>query len=95
LIDMNEPLSVRTWLDQLRAQLGTDGLALSPAEQRALLDLTRVAAHRSERIAAPLSAFLAGVAFGDLPGPERAAAIERVTAALEAPTPDTEPPPAG
>jgi hypothetical protein len=92
---MNEPLSVRTWLDQLRAQLDTDGLALSAPEQRALLDLTRVAAHRSERIAAPLSAFLAGVAFGRLAGSERAAAIERVTAALEAPTPDTELPPTG
>jgi hypothetical protein len=92
---MNDQLSVRAWLEALRVELDTPGLALSGAEQRALLDLARVAAHRSERIAAPLSTFLAGMALADMEPGERAEEIQRITAALEAPTPDRERPPAG
>jgi hypothetical protein len=91
---MTDQLTVRQWLDALRDELGTD-LELSTDEQRALLDMTRVAAHRSERIAAPLSAFLAGLALAGSEPPERAAAINRVTAALEEPTPGTGSRPAG
>ncbi len=86
---MTEQLTVRQWLDALRAELGTDGLDLSRAEQRALLDLARVAAHASERVAAPLSTFLAGIAFAGLGSDERARAIEAVTKRLEATRPDT------
>jgi hypothetical protein len=85
---MSDRMTVRQWLDALRDELGTD-LDLSTDEQRALLDMTRVAAHRSERIAAPLSAFLAGLALADSEPTQRAAAINRVTAALEEPTTDT------
>lgn len=91
---MNDQLTVRQWLDALRDELDTD-LDLSTDEQRALLDLTRVAAHRSERIAAPLSAFLAGMAMADLDPAQRATEMRRITAALEEPTPDTGSPPAG
>ena len=90
---MTSELTVREWLDRLRAELGAENLDLSPPEQRALLDLARVAAHASERVAAPLSTFLAGVAFGRLDAAARAAAIARVTASLAATTSDTESPP--
>lgn len=79
---MSDHLTVRQWLDALRDQLDTD-LDLSTDEQRALLDMTRVAAHRSERIAAPLSAFLAGLALAERQPDERAAAIKGITAALD------------
>lgn len=52
------------WLDRLRTELGDDPrLALSTDEERLLLDLARIAAHASERTAAPLATFLAGMAF--------------------------------
>lgn len=76
--------SLSAWLDALRAALNDDVLRLTADEQTALLDLARVAAHTSQRIAAPLSTFLAGVAFHDLPpGSERARRIRDLTATLE------------
>jgi hypothetical protein len=65
-------MTMAEWLERLRSELG-DGerLALSATEERLLLDLARVAAHSSERIAAPLTTYLAGVALGDLPPGER------------------------
>ena len=47
---MDDYNNLDAWLEAVRRQLGTD-LALSTDDQRALLDLTRVAAHRSQRIA--------------------------------------------
>ena len=74
--DAGRTVSLDAWLERLRGQL-PDGatLAISPREVTALLDLAREAAHTSERIAAPLSTFLVGVAFGGLPGDVRAARI--------------------
>lgn len=79
-------MTLAEWLERLRAELGDgDSLALTPEEERALLDLARVAAHGSERIAAPLTTFLAGVALADLPpGPERAARLRAVVDAMRA-----------
>lgn len=67
-------MTLAEWMERLRAELGDDpALTLTAGEERALLDLARVAAHSSERIAAPLTTFLAGVALADLPpGVERA-----------------------
>lgn len=91
-------IGLADWLDRLRAHLvpldrrpphdgGTAGVAnldLTPGEQAALLDLTRVAAHRSERIAAPLSAFVVGAAFAHLPSDERERRVRELTARFEA-----------
>lgn len=79
---MDEPLTLDQWLAAVRAALETD-FDLSRDEQRALLNLTRVAAHRSERIAAPLTAFLAGMALAPHDPARRATEIDRLTAALE------------
>ncbi len=71
------------WLDRLRTEFGDDPrLALSAEEERLLLDLARIAAHSSERVAAPLGTFLAGVALGELPQPEREERLRALTEAL-------------
>ena len=71
------------WLARLRILLpDARDLSLTDAEQRDLLDLARIAAHRSERIAAPLSAFLAGVALADLPPDERAERVAELKSQL-------------
>jgi hypothetical protein len=75
-------MTLAEWLDRLRTELGDDPrLALSAEEERLLLDLARVAAHSSERIAAPLTTFLAGVSLADGPSPDRE---ERLRALVDA-----------
>ena len=78
-----EGMPLADWLARLRSLLpdGRD-LSLTDAEQRDLLDLARIAAHRSERIAAPLSAFLAGVALADLPSDQRAQRVAELKSHL-------------
>jgi hypothetical protein len=83
--DERVPVPLADWLDRLRDELaGTDDprLALTPAEEKALLDLARVAAHTSERISAPLTTFLAGVAWGSLPPVERAERLRTLVSHL-------------
>jgi hypothetical protein len=58
-------------------------LALTDDERDGLLDLARVAAHTAERWTAPVSTFLAGVAYASVPATDRAAAIRAVVDALE------------
>jgi Domain of unknown function (DUF6457) len=53
-----------SWLAEAAAELGRPELALTDAQQNALLDLARVAAHSIARPAAPLTTFLAGYALG-------------------------------
>ena len=73
-----------SWLRSVHALLGTSaGAALTPGEQAALLDLARIAAHRSERIAAPLTTFLAGVAYGSLGPDDRVRALRALADRLE------------
>lgn len=70
-------------LARLRATMPGGQLAPTDAEREALLDLARVAAHASERWAAPLATFLAGCAYAELPAPERARALQALVADLE------------
>ncbi len=73
-----------TWLATVHEILGEAGGAeLSADERAALLDIARIAAHTSERITAPLTTFLAGVAYGTLPAGERLPAIKGLAARLE------------
>jgi hypothetical protein len=79
-----ESVSLAAWLDDLHEVIGpASGAAITADEQAALLDIARIAAHGSERIAAPLSTFLAGVAYGALPTGERAVALRRLAERLE------------
>jgi len=73
------------WMRTVHEAIGpASGASLAPDEQAALLDLARVAAHRSERLTAPLTTFLAGVAYGSLPANERAKALRSLLSTLEA-----------
>jgi hypothetical protein len=53
-----------SWLSEAAAELGRPELALTADQQRAVLELARVAAHSVARPAAPLTTFLAGYALG-------------------------------
>ncbi len=84
LNDDGAPMTVDDWLSGVAEALPElPSRVLSDRERAALLDLARVAAHASHRTAAPLSAFLAGAAFGGLDGEARAAAIEALVARLD------------
>ncbi len=77
-------VSLKDWLERLAALLPGDPPSVAtPPEQAAILDLARVAAHTSERIAAPISAFLVGVAYASVPANERAEQIREIVRALD------------
>jgi type VI protein secretion system component VasK len=83
MTDAPAPNDLEAWLDRLAAHLPPDIVAEAGTEERtALLDLARIAAHGSERIAAPITTYLAGVAFAGLPRPERLARLQALVAAL-------------
>jgi len=56
--------TLEEWTAAVRDGLGLDPGPLSAAETRAVLDLARDAAHAVDRVAAPLTAYLLGVAVG-------------------------------
>ncbi len=60
--------SLDKWIDAACAELGIDQAVV---DQRAVLDLAREVAHRVDRPAAPVTAFLLGIAVGggQPPGP--------------------------
>jgi hypothetical protein len=80
----DDDLAVAAWLDRLGALLPAGTLdEVGPAERAALLDLARIAAHQSHRRAAPISTYLAGLAFASLPRAERLERITELAAQLE------------
>lgn len=80
----SEAIPLAVWLENLGGILGPPGgPGLSEEEQAALLDIARIAAHASERIAAPLSTFIAGIACAELPPAQRGAALRSLVQQLE------------
>ena len=75
------------WFELLRAHLPATVPSPSEDEIDALLDLARVAAHTSERWAAPVSTFVVGVALAADDPADRAGRIRELTARLEAADP--------
>jgi hypothetical protein len=71
--------TLQSWTEAACAELGLDPAAV---DERLILDLTRVVAHRVDRPAAPLTAFLAGLAAGR--GEPLAAAVASLTALARA-----------
>lgn len=57
-------MDLTTWLAAVAEELGLADQELDEESVRILLDLARDAAHEVERVAAPLTTFLAGVAVG-------------------------------
>lgn len=85
MTESTPPLGLEAWLAHLAELLPIDvAEGVGPAERTVLLDLARVAAHRSERIAAPITTYLAGVAFAGLAPAERLARLRALVAVLEA-----------
>lgn len=79
-----DQVEVEVWLGELAALLPAGVLEEArPDERVALLDLARFAAHRSQRWAAPISAYLVGLAFGSLPRAERLEQIHALVAQLD------------
>lgn len=82
---MNEPsdaMSVDAWLALFSAEL-QPGTPLTADDRAALLDIARVAAHRSERIAAPLTTFLLGIAMSGTPAGDWAGRIRDLVERLD------------
>jgi hypothetical protein len=80
----SESIPLAVWLEKLGGILGPPGgPGLSDDEQTALLDIARIADHTSERIAAPLSTFMAGLACAELPPWERATTLRSLAEQLE------------
>lgn len=81
----DDQMEVEMWLERLGALLPPGTLdEVGTAERAALLDLARIAAHRSQRRAAPISTYLVGLAFASLPRAERLARIADLAARLDA-----------
>lgn len=78
-------MNAREWIDRFAAELGTD--PPTAEEWSALLDLAGVAAHASERVAAPVSCWVAGRA-GATPESALAAARRLEAADLSAVRPE-------
>jgi hypothetical protein len=75
---------LEAWLDRLDSELASPGSASLGAEERALLlDLARVAAHRGVRVGAPITTYLAGLAFSTLEPTERVARLRDLLEALD------------
>ena len=64
-------MDIEAWLERLCAELGVADIRLDDNDLRTLLDLARDAAHQVERLAAPLTTFLVGVAVGRGQDPRR------------------------
>ena len=77
--------TAREWVAGFAPRLpgGADSVPTAE-EQRLILELSRIAAHASERIAAPIVSYMVGVAVATLDPPARAAEIARLLAEMEA-----------
>ena len=78
-------MDLQQWLSALAAELGVGDIDLDEAAVTTLLDLARDAAHEVERVSAPLSTFLLGVAVGR--GADLGPAAQTATALLDRPSP--------
>jgi hypothetical protein len=80
--DIDEPLALSAWLDRLVRLLPASAPSVTTAEEAAILDLARLAAHQSVRIAAPISTYRVGLAYASLEPAERARVLRGVVARL-------------
>ena len=71
-------MELKQWLTTLSAELNVSDIIMDEDVVHTLLDLARDSAHEVERVAAPLTTFLIGVAVGRgaTLGPTAAAATE-------------------
>lgn len=81
------------WLAAVAAEIGTDDFAFDNEAIHTLLDLARDSAHEIERVAAPLTTFLVGIAVGRGQPLGVVAAQATALALQQAPTTEPERPP--
>jgi hypothetical protein len=71
------------YIEQVRSHLGPNPPAIAAGEVEAVLELARVAAHASERRAAPVTAYLAGMAVAGAAPEAREAFLDDLVVKLE------------
>jgi uncharacterized membrane protein YoaK (UPF0700 family) len=57
-------MELKQWLTTLSAELATSDVTMDDNAVRTVLELARDSAHEVERVAAPLTTFLVGIAVG-------------------------------
>jgi len=81
---MDQSNELGQFLERVRSLLGPNPPAVSPGELEAILELARVAAHSSERRAAPVTTYLAGLVLGGAAPEAREAFLDDLVVKLEA-----------
>jgi hypothetical protein len=71
------------FIERVRSLLGPNPPSLGPGEVEAVLELARVAAHTAERRAAPVTAYLAGMAVAGAAPEAREAFLDDLVVKLE------------
>jgi len=70
-------------IERVRSLLGPNPPSVGPGEVEAVLELARVAAHSAERRAAPVTAYLAGMAVAGAAPEAREAFLDDLVVKLE------------
>ena len=81
---MDQPNELEEFLERVRSLLGPNPPAVGAGEVEAILELARVAAHSSERRAAPVTTYLVGLVLGGAAPAAREAFIDDLVVKLEA-----------
>jgi Domain of unknown function (DUF6457) len=76
------------FIERVRSLLGPNPPSVGPGEVEAVLELARVAAHTAERRAAPVTAYLAGMAVAGAAPEAREAFLDDLVVKLEVQRPD-------
>jgi molybdenum cofactor guanylyltransferase len=80
---MDQADELEAFLERVRSLLGPNPPAVGPGEVEAILELARVAAHTSERRAAPVTTYLAGLVLGGAAPEAREAFLDELVVKLE------------
>ena len=80
---MDQSNELEEFLERVRSLLGPNPPAVAAGEVEAILELARVAAHTSERRAAPVTAYLTGLVLGGAAPEARQAFIDDLVVKLE------------
>jgi uncharacterized protein DUF6457 len=81
---MDQAGELEQFLERVRSLLGPNPPAIAAGEVEAILELARVAAHSSERRAAPVTTYLAGLVLGGAAPEAREAFLDDLVVKLEA-----------
>ena len=80
---MDQSNQLEEFLERVRSLLGPNPPSVGPGEVEAILELARVAAHTSERRAAPVTAYLAGLVLAGAAPEAREAFLDDLVVKLE------------